>query len=194
MPPNAARELIRWGLGDDMAAIASQPQRINYRDWQTGRPEGYTDFTTVQQKYGAPYWQVFRPDYHAVLVEAATRKGIQVRKGCTVVEYRPSESSVVLANGEVVQGDLVVVADGVKSLARRSILGRHLEPRETGDTCFRTVIPTEKMLADPDLAALVKAPGFEQILGPDHHIIGFVLSYLFTLYYGKLLTQRINGY
>lgn len=157
-----------------MEAISSRPNRINYRNWETGLPDGYTDLTTVQQRYGAPYWQVFRPDYHSVLVRGTARKGVQVRKGCTVAEYRPWESSVVLEGGEVIRGDLVIAADGVKSVARRSILGQHLEPHETGDTCFRAVIPTEKVLADPTLAPLVTTPGFEQILGPDHHIIGSV--------------------
>lgn len=171
VPPNASRELIKWGLRGQMSQIASRPNRINYRSYKTGLPLGFTDLSTIEERFGAPYWQVFRPDYHQVLLKEAEKRGIRVRKGCGVADYRPYDASVVLESGEVVQGDLVIAADGVKSLARK-LMGISVEPHETGDTCFRVVIPKEKLLADPELAPLVTTPGFEQWLGPDHHIIG----------------------
>lgn len=156
-----------------MEKIASRPSRINYRTWDTGVPQGFTDMAQMPKKYGAPYWQVFRPDYHTVLYEAALAKGVEVRKGQTVSKYNPSVPSVELESGEVVHSDLIVAADGVKSVAR-SAMGKNTEPHETGDTCFRVVIPREKLLADPELAELSRDPNFEQFLGPDHHIIGYV--------------------
>ncbi|KAM5344312.1 hypothetical protein ACJ41O_012849 [Fusarium nematophilum] len=172
VPPNASRELIRWGLGDQMNAISSRPSRINYRSWLTALPEGSTDLSKHPEKFGAPYWQVYRPDYHTILVEAAAKAGATIRKGQTVVEYKPAEATVVLENGEVISGDLIVAADGVKSIARRA-MGLNVEPHETGDTCFRVVIPREKLTDDPELAPLSTDPNFEQFLGPDHHIIGY---------------------
>jgi len=154
-----------------MAAIASTPDRINYRSWKTGLPTGYSALSTHEQRYGAPYWQVFRPDYHTILLDAAIAAGAKLRAGCTVSSYDPPKGAVVLDSGEVVRGDLVVAADGVKSIARKAI-GQQVEPHETGDTCFRAVIPGETLLADPELASLVSTPSFEQWLGPDHHIIG----------------------
>jgi len=52
-------------------------------------------------------------------------------------------------------------------------LGTAIEPHETRDTSFRTVIPGSVLTADPDLKDLVLTPGSEQWLGPDHHIIGY---------------------
>jgi salicylate hydroxylase len=97
--------------------------------------------------------------------------GAEVRKASEVLDYLPDEASVILVDGTKVQGDLVIAADGVKSLARKAV-GITTEPNETGDTCFRVVIAAEKLLTDPDLAELSTRPGFEQWLGPDHHIIG----------------------
>lgn len=172
VPPNAARELIRWGLGQQMEAICSKPSRINYRSWKTGAAEGWTDLSSHLQKYKAPYWQVYRPDYHTVLHDAAIKAGVTVRKGQTVVKYDPADPSVVLESGEIVRGDLVVAADGVKGIARKAV-GLNTEPHETGDTCFRAVIPAKYLLDDPELASLSQDPNFEQFLGPDHHIIGW---------------------
>lgn len=155
-----------------MAKIASRPNRINYRSWRTGEVRGFSDLSNHESRFGAPYWQVFRPDYHTILLDAAIQAGANLRAGCIVKEYDPPNGSVTLESGEVVKGDLVIAADGVKSISRKAI-GQNVEPHETGDTCFRTVIPGEILLSDPDLAPLVQTPGFEQWLGPDHHIIGY---------------------
>ncbi|KAH7089249.1 salicylate hydroxylase [Paraphoma chrysanthemicola] len=175
VPPNASRELVRWGLEAQMKTIASQPDRINYRSWETGKPLGYTRLDDVMKRFGAPYWQVFRPDYHTVLLQAAQRCGAHVRKASEVAEYLPEEGVVILTDGTKITGDLIIAADGVKSIARKAV-GIETEPNETGDTCFRVVIPAEKLLADPELAELSTRPGFEQWLGPDHHIIGYNVS------------------
>lgn len=162
---------MRWGLETQMEEIASQPDRISYRSWETGKPQGHTDLYNVRERFGAPYWQVFRPDYHKVLLQAAQRAGANIRKASEVKTYLPEEGAVILADGTRVTGDLIIAADGVKSIARKAI-GIDTEPHETGDSCFRVVIPAEKLLADPELAELSTRPGFEQWLGPDHHIIG----------------------
>ena len=158
-----------------MEAISSKPSRINYRSWLTGAIEGFTDLARHPEKYGAPYWQVYRPDYHNVLHDAAVKAGATVRKGQLVVDYKPDVPAVVLESGEVVRGDLIVAADGVKSTARRA-MGMNTEPHETGDTCFRVVIPQELLVNEPELESLSRDPNFEQFLGPDHHIIGSVSS------------------
>lgn len=162
---------MRWGLEAQMNAVCSQPDKINYRSWETGKPHGHTDLYNVRDRFGAPYWQVFRPAYHKILLQAALRSGAELRKGCEIIDYIPEDGVVALADGTKIQGDLVIAADGVKSIARKA-MGIDTEPNETGDTCFRVVIPAEKLLADPDLAELSTRPGFEQWLGPDHHIIG----------------------
>ncbi|EGY16165.1 hypothetical protein VD0002_g1119 [Verticillium dahliae] len=172
VPPNASRELIRWGIGDQMDAVSSRPSRINYRSWQTAEAQGFTDLSRHPEVYGAPYWQIYRPDYHSILVKAAAKAGAVIRKGQTVVDYKPEEATVVLESGETLRGDLIIAADGVKSLARK-VMGLNIEPHETGDTCFRVVVPRERLTSDPELASLSTDPNFEQFLGPDHHIIGY---------------------
>lgn len=172
VPPNAARELIRWGCESAMDAVCSQPLRINYRNWQTNEIEGTTDLKRHKKDYGAPYWQVYRPDYHQILFDTAIKAGATVRKGQIVVGYNPQDASVKLQSGEIVKGHLIVAADGIKSIARDA-LGIHISPHETGDTCFRAVITRDDLCKTPELASLSEKPSFEQFLGPDHHIIGY---------------------
>jgi salicylate hydroxylase len=160
-----------------MEKISSKPVFLNYRNWRTGEVRGSSRLFDHRTRFGAPYWQVYRPDYHSILLNAALEAGAKLRSGCTVVDYKAGEGTVILESGERIVGDLVVACDGVKSIARKAI-GQAAEPHETGDTCFRAVIPGEVLLQDPELAPLVTNPGFEQWLGPDHHIIGYTSHFI----------------
>lgn len=81
--------------------------------------------------------------------------------------------SVTLQTGEVIYADLVIGADGVKSIVREAVLGGPSKPVPTGDAAYRAVIPTNSMLSDPDLKVLVDTPEFQTWMGPDRHIVGY---------------------
>ncbi|KAL1792311.1 hypothetical protein ACET3X_008818 [Alternaria dauci] len=173
VPPNAARELIRWGLEEEMEKISSKPAFLNYRNWRTGEVRGSSKLFDHRTRFGAPYWQVYRPDYHSILLKAALEAGANLRSGCTVVDYEPGHGTVILESGERVVGDLIVGCDA--------------EPHETGDTCFRAVLKAEVLHQDPELAPLVTNPGFEQwynmqkektynllmVIPDDHSMVGY---------------------
>ena len=74
----------------------------------------------------------------AVLEDAARRRGADVRFGAEVVSVQEDADGVraVLADGSVVEGDLLVAADGVHSLVRRSIDPAAPDARYVGLTNF----------------------------------------------------------
>lgn len=67
---------------------------------------------------------VHRAHLHDALYQRALELGVLVSLDCTVAGYDPRKGSVVLVDGTVVQGDLVIAADGM--LRELSILGRRL--------------------------------------------------------------------
>lgn len=83
-----------------------------------------------------------------------------MRKGQIVVGYDTQDTSVKLQSGEIVEVHLIVAADGIKSIARDA-LGMGNSPRETGDTCFRAVLPRDNLYKGPELASLNENPCFE---------------------------------
>jgi salicylate hydroxylase len=89
--------------------------------------------------YGAPYYLCHRADIHAGLLEAALKAGADIRTNAAVVKYDFETPSVTLANGTVIKGDLVIAADGIKSLARASVLGKAEDAVDTGDVAYRIV-------------------------------------------------------
>jgi salicylate hydroxylase len=96
-----------------------------------------------------------------------------LRLNSRVISVDATCPSVTLQTGEVIYADLVIGADGVKSIVREAVLGGPSKPVPTGDAAYRAVIPTNSMLSDPDLKVLVDTPEFLTWMGPDRHIVGY---------------------
>lgn len=65
--------------------------------------------------------------------------------------------SVTLSTGKVLTADIVIGADGPRSIVRPVVLDRNDDAEPSGITVFGGTIPAEEMLKDPELAKLVHA-------------------------------------
>ncbi|RDX40070.1 FAD/NAD(P)-binding domain-containing protein [Lentinus brumalis] len=170
--PNVSRLLRRWGAGDALEAVGVRPEAIVLRRYATGERVGYTRWTDMEEKYGAPYYHIHRADLHKLLFDLAA-PFMTLRLQSTVVSVDPDAPSITLGSGEVVQGDMIVGADGVKSLLQRVVLG-HTNPAEpTGDAVYRAIVPSHLLLADPELRELVDVPEMTGWMGPRRHIMAY---------------------
>jgi 2-polyprenyl-6-methoxyphenol hydroxylase-like FAD-dependent oxidoreductase len=79
-----------------------------------------------QQINGSYAYNGNRGEIYAVLVERARELGVEIRFGCNVQDYwedkEMGKAGVFLQNGDRLEADLVVGADGVRSRARKLIL------------------------------------------------------------------------
>lgn len=78
----------------------------------------------------------------AFLKRAATYDKVKVRFGSpvesiSVGEGETQKPSVTLTTGEVIEGDIIVGADGIRSITRPLVTGNGDRPRDTGDVAFR---------------------------------------------------------
>jgi salicylate hydroxylase len=60
---------------------------------------------------------IHRQDYHAILLEEAQRLGAEIKLNSDVVKLNFDRTEVILSDGQVLKGDVIVGADG------RPILG-----------------------------------------------------------------------
>ncbi|KAI0357273.1 FAD/NAD(P)-binding domain-containing protein [Trametes cingulata] len=172
--PNVSRLLRRWGAGDALERVAVRPQAIVLRRYDTGERVAYTRWDDMEARFGAPYYHVHRADLHRLLFDLA-RPYMTLRLKSTVVAVDPDAPSVTLASGEVVRGDLIVGADGVKSMIQRVVLG-HTNPAEpTGDAVYRAIVPAHLLLEDPELRPFVETPEMTGWMGPGRHIMAYCI-------------------
>ncbi|THH07844.1 hypothetical protein EW145_g3105 [Phellinidium pouzarii] len=169
VPPNAARLLIGIGLGDLLHDYGVHPHAIVYRRfYRTGH---LTSEMFILQ----------RGHLTRGLIELARRfEGTEVRFNSPVSNIDPGGENtkpyVVLSNGEKIEGDVIIGADGIRSLTREVVTRSNDRPLDTGDVAFRSLIPTKFMLADPDLASLVTNHEVTVWLGPGRHIVAYCIN------------------
>jgi salicylate hydroxylase len=132
-----------------------------FRRWQNGEPIGCTRLIPdFRDSYDAPYYVVHRAHFHAALCKLAHEHGVEVITDRKVIKFYEDVPSVETATGYTYTADLILAADGVKSLARPVVLGTpDIPPERTGFAAYRAVVDTDLMRADPDTAWLLEKPG-----------------------------------
>jgi salicylate hydroxylase len=93
---------------------------------------------------------VHRADLHGVLLDACRDSDlIDLRTSHVVTGYNQNGNSVQVQcnNRKPLQGYALIGADGLRSDVRQQLVGDG-EPRVSGHTTYRSVIPTEKMPED----------------------------------------------
>ena len=168
--PNATRVLHELGLEGPLAERAFRPEAVELRSWRSGQlltrvPIGHD----VEKKFGAPYLHMHRADLHAVLAEAVeATSGIDTHLDaeCNHVERNEKGASVVIADGREFHADMVIGADGIKSVVREALFGKEA-PRFTGCVAWRALVPAEAV-RDADVR-----PVASNWMGPGAHFVHY---------------------
>ena len=130
----------------------------------------------AEDQYGHPYLHIHRADYHQILVEEAQRLGVTIQLNSTVTKILFDKPSVLIKDKPEFHADLIIGADGLKSISRSSLLGHEDPPHLTGDLAYRITVPASAMKADPLLANLASHPNINYWLGPSAHAVSYLLK------------------
>ncbi|MFV3126651.1 FAD-dependent monooxygenase [Niveispirillum sp. KHB5.9] len=162
LSPNAMKGYVHLGLAERIAAAGVEPARQRIQHWQDGRLIRAIDRSDMRTRYGAPYVYIHRADLHAILVDAATEAGGALLTDAGVVAVEGT--TAILHDGRRVEGDLVIGADGLKSVVRQLF-----EPEAahfTGHIVWRALAPVTPALAD-----LAEWPGMH--IGPGRMVVRY---------------------
>ncbi len=169
LAPNAMRAFAPLGLEDAICAVGVEPTRQRAQHWSDGRVLlALERGNRMRDLYGAPYIYIHRADLHRVLIEAMQATGrVTLHLGATVrgATLTPSGAAIQLADGEHIEAELVVAADGVKSAIRSGF--DEAPPHFTGHIAWRAVIAVEGAVLE-DLASY---PGMH--LGPGKIVVRY---------------------
>ena len=147
MSPNACKVLAHLGVLDDVEVSAVHPRQAVLRDGQSGdvvyRAVLGDNATT---RWGAPYLHIHRADLHAVLLHAAREAGVEIQNGVTAERAveRPDGIALHLSDGQIVEGDLAIGADGIRSRLR-AVVNPDERPRFSGQVAWRALVPITQL-------------------------------------------------
>jgi salicylate hydroxylase len=171
LSPNAMHVLQALGIAEQVKVKAFRPESAVMRHYQTGK----TYFTvplgdTATQKYAADYLHIHRADLHTALHHTCEELNVSIHLGQAVQSYQqtPQNLSIQFDNGESLEADLLIGADGIKSKVQACMLGQ--TPAEfTGQVAWRGVVEANKLPK-----GLIK-PNANLWVGPGKHFVSYYL-------------------
>lgn len=170
--PNGSRALDELGVFEHLRAASCAPGRKEFRLWNTGKSWPMFDLgESAIERYSYPYLTIYRPDLLNALIDAVKKNAPDaINLDANVTGFDQDENGVRLhlANGTVVNGDVLIGADGVKSTIRRQMWGDD-EPKFYGLVAWRSVIPME--LLPNHLQDMVGSTW----IGPGGHMVNYPL-------------------
>lgn len=177
IPPSASRILRRWGVLEKIESYSVRPHALIFRSYKDGKVLSTQNVAPyVEETYHAPYLHIHRADYHKVLVEGAEAVGVEILLNARVAGVDFDKPAVKFVDGSEFTADLVIGADGLKSVCREALLGRPDPPHLTGNLAYRILVKAEVMNKYENLVDLVENPAINVWMGPDKHVVGYLLK------------------
>ncbi|MGP3961209.1 FAD-dependent monooxygenase [Nonomuraea sp. 3N208] len=169
--PNAARLLRQLGVLD---AFARRAVRLEvgweFRRWQNGTVLSAENLAaSCERLYGEHTYTAHRADLLNAIKSTVPESALRLGKRC--VELISPTGCPVLRfdDGEVVEADVVIGADGIHSIIRNAIAGP-TRATYSGICAFRALVPADRA------PAFARRPAQSLWIGPDHHLVHYPVS------------------
>ena len=169
---NAMHVLRDLGMESDIARIGVRPEAYVFKLFDTGEEiQRFSLSKEHERMHGAPYTQMHRADFHELLAARARAFDpsiVQLNKKATRFSEDANGVALHFDDGSSTRGDLLIGADGLKSVVRRQIAG-DVVAQYTGDAAWRVTIPINRLPQDH----LEKA--MHVYVGPGRHAVCYYL-------------------
>lgn len=169
--PNAVRLLRRLGVFEQFQRDAVRLDvGWEFRRWQDGTVLSAEDLaSSCEALYGEHTYTTHRADLLAVIRSAVPESAIQLGRRAVAIGTDPLSPVVEFADGEVIRPDVLIGADGIHSLVRRTFV--ETSPATYSGMCaYRALVPAAEA---PDFT---RRPAQTLWLGPDHHLVHYPVS------------------
>src|SRR5947209_5402446 len=170
MGPNAARVLIRLGLGEGLLREGVRPASTHQRRWDNGRTLQRAPLNPqCEELYGAPHVTIHRADLLAVISSGLPLERVHLGHRLLGFSDKGDHVEAWFDNGARIEADILVGADGIHSAVRAILFGDEA-PKFAGCVAYRGLVPVER-LADLQLEL-----GSQSWVGPGGHLVHYFVS------------------
>jgi 2-polyprenyl-6-methoxyphenol hydroxylase-like FAD-dependent oxidoreductase len=137
---NGMRGLQRIGVGDPLLELAGETAVVQRAEFRTAGDRLMYGWSVrdIERRVGAPTFGVRRPDLHRVLLDAAGEEGVRFGETCVGFEQEGDGVRARLASGREERGDVLIGADGLRSVLRAALPGA-TEPRYAGYVSWQAI-------------------------------------------------------
>lgn len=168
--PNAARLLRRLGVLDDLRERAVRLDTgWEFRRWEDGTVLSAENLSACEGLYGEHTYTAHRADLLRVIESRVPVQDVKLGRKCTGVDADGSALRLRFADGQSVEADVVIGADGIHSAVRNALFG--VSPAAYSGICaFRALVPASEA---PEFA---RRPAQTLWIGPEHHLVHYPVS------------------
>ncbi|KAF8827459.1 hypothetical protein HHX47_DHR4000023 [Lentinula edodes] len=186
LAPNMARILERLGCWEVIAKEATDIKDASIRRHNDNTELAHVDFSYIRKEYGVPHMVGHRSSLAHAMFDACKKETaitFHFKWSCGGIKsWLPKPIfTVVPREGESydVSVDVVLVADGIKSVVRPQILKElkiDAEVIDSGQSAYRIMLTREQMASDPEMLQLLDSDQVTRWIGARRHIIAYPIS------------------
>lgn len=149
---NGVKVVNRLGLGDRIAKIGGVMNRMEYRS-QQGEMLNDISLRSLIDAVGQRPYPVARRDLQQMLLDAFPGQ-VKLNCKCVGIEENGQSVTALFEDGYRATGDLLIAADGIRSVLRQHVLQAQVEPRYGGYVNWNGLVPINGDLATEDTWAI----------------------------------------
>jgi salicylate hydroxylase len=147
--PNAFDMLARLGIREALEATAFFPDNLVMQDAVSGQEVSRIHLKgAFRKQYKWPYAVIHRRDLHGALLDGCRALpelvSLEVSSGLKSFRQDGGRVQATLEDGREVEGEMLICADGLRSVGRQQIIGDG-EPRVSGHIARRGVVPMDQV-------------------------------------------------
>ena len=155
---NAMRALGKLGVADAVRARGAVVESLENWAWYGKRLGGVLPLKQVGDKFGTQGYGIHRGELQAALAAALRPGTLELGIQCTGFTQDQGGVRVQLGQGREERADLLVGADGIKSVVRAGLFGEG-EMRYSGYTCWRSAVKLDHPALHPTVYVQLYGPG-----------------------------------
>src|SRR5690348_6005000 len=122
--PNALRLMDDLGLLSALREIGVRPEAVDFVRWSDGSLLLHTPLgAAMEEHFGAPQLDFYRPDLHRVLLRSLAPGTVVPGVAVKSVTQTDAAVKLDLADGNQVDAEVAVAADGIRSPIRQQLAG-----------------------------------------------------------------------